>query len=79
MQFVIKSTGLPTIVVSAIEPKLFMNMLHVTLTAGPEREIKTEVLIGCLSKIFSNNSMYLICHFKKRIQSISLSGYKLCY
>ena len=66
-------------VVSAIEPKLFMNMLHVTLTAGPEREIKTEGLIGCLSKIFSNNSMNLICNFKKRIQSISLSGYKLCY
>ena len=79
VQFIIKSTRLPTMVVSAIEPKLFMNMLHVTLTAGPEREIKTEGLIGCLSKIFSNNSMHLICNFKKRIQSISLSGYKLCY
>lgn len=40
-------------VVSAIEPKLFMNMLHVTLTGGPEKEIKTEGLFRCLTKIFS--------------------------
>lgn len=73
-------------VVSAIEPKLFMNMLHVTLTAGPEREIKTEGLIGCLSKIFSNNSMHLICkknskHFIIWLQTLLLGSilYKPCY
>lgn len=39
-------------VVSAIEPKLFMNMLHVTLTAGPEREIKTEGRLDAYLKYF---------------------------
>lgn len=54
-----------------------MNMLHVTLTGEPEKEIKTEKLFRYWSKIFSSSSMPLICSLKKkRIQSISLSGYK---
>lgn len=44
VKFITKSTCLLTMVVSAIEPKLFMNMLHVTLTGEPEKEIKTEKL-----------------------------------
>ena len=39
-------------VVSAIEPKLFMNMLHVTLTGGPEKEMTTKGLFRYSSKIF---------------------------
>lgn len=34
-----------TMVVSAMDPKLFINMLHVTLTGGPAKEKKTPVLV----------------------------------
>lgn len=55
-----------TIVVSAMEPKLFMNMLHVTLTGGPGKEKNIMKTDRCSPEIFLSDSVVFNTYKKNR-------------